>query len=71
MPPRKLQPFLAPEALNLLVVDLPALDPQQFGYLAVAVAVLFSMGATLEAAGAWAIAVPTGVLFALLLNLGD
>jgi hypothetical protein len=38
MPPRKLQPFLAPEALNLLVVDLPALDAQQFGYLVVAVA---------------------------------
>jgi len=36
MPPRKLQPLLAPEVLNLLVVDLPALDPQQFGYLAVA-----------------------------------
>ena len=37
VPFRKLQPFLAPEDLDLLVVHAPALDPQQLGHLAVAV----------------------------------
>jgi hypothetical protein len=40
---QKLQPFLTPKPLNLLVIDLPALDAQEFCYLAIAVApILFS-----------------------------
>lgn len=34
---RKLQPFLAPEPLDLLVIDPPALDVEQLGDLAVAI----------------------------------
>jgi hypothetical protein len=37
MPLRHLQPFFTPQALNLLVVYLPALDTEQSRYLAVAV----------------------------------
>jgi len=35
---RQLKPLFAPDPLNLLVVHLPALDTQQFRYLAIAVA---------------------------------
>lgn len=35
-----LQPFFAPQALDLLVVHTPAFDPQQLGNLAVAIAAI-------------------------------
>ena len=37
VPLRELQPFLAPQPLDLLVIDPPAFDPQQFSHLAVAI----------------------------------
>lgn len=36
----KLQAFFTPQALNLLVIDLPAFNTQEFGDLAVAVAAI-------------------------------
>jgi hypothetical protein len=35
-----LKTFFAPDPLNLLVVHLPTFDAQQFGYLAIAVALV-------------------------------